>query len=196
MPNVVYSTKPHQPSPEQPEGALVYLRTAAGTDALAWVDTQGKSVTESQFAILKAAACEPDTPALTRHDDHHEMVAQGVKLIVETEKSVGGQLGRPSGARFRTYERLKKYAESLQGTLLANPELNKAIEDIYKYPLLQSATDILNRQLKSGIDDPTLADLVISLRQDARLCRVSDEDDAAEPQVICSLGLASNKGGR
>ena len=107
---------------------------------------------------------------------------------------MGGQLGRPSGARFRTYERLKKYAESLKGT--ANPELNKAIEDIYKYPLLQSATDILNRQLKSGIDDPTLADLVISLRQEARLCRVSDEDDAAEPQVICSLGLASNKGGR
>jgi hypothetical protein len=117
------------------------------------------------------------------------MVAHGVKLIVETEKSVGGQLGRTSGARFRTYERLKAFAESLKGTLLANPELNKAIEDIYKYPLLQSATDILNRQLKSGIDDPTLAELVISLRQDARLCRVSEEDDTAEPQVICSLGL-------
>jgi len=190
LPNVVYSTKPHQPSPEQPEGALVYLRTAAGTDALAWVDTQGKSVTESQFAILRAAACEPDTPALTRHDDHHEMVAQGVKLIVETEKSVGGQLGRPSGARFRTYERLKAFAKSLG---MANPELNKAIEDIYKYPLLQSATDTLNRQLKSGINDAELANLVISLRQDARLCRVSDEDDAAEPQVICSLGLREHK---
>ena len=77
----------------------------------------------------------------------------------------------------------------MKGTLLASPELNKAIEDIYKYPLLQSATDILNRQLKSGISDPDLAELVIALRQDARLCRVSEEDEKAEPQVICSLGL-------
>ena len=73
------------------------------------------------------------------------------------------------------------------------PELNKAIEDIYKYPLLQSATDTLNRQLKSGVDDPTLAELVISLRQDARLCRVAEETETAEPQVICSLGLRKNK---
>ena len=44
------------------------------------------------------------------------------------------------------------------------PELLKAIEEIYKYPLLQSATDTLNRQLKSGIGDQALAELVISLR--------------------------------
>jgi superfamily II DNA or RNA helicase len=97
LPNVVYSTKPHQPSPEQPEGALVYLRTAAGTDALAWVDTQGKSVTESQFAILKAAACEPDTPALPRHDNHHEMVAQGGQADCRD-----GKIGRrPAGTALR-----------------------------------------------------------------------------------------------
>lgn len=189
MPNVVFSARSHQPTPEQPDGALVYLRTAEGNDALAWVNGQGKSVTESQFAIIKAAECPPDTPAIPRHDNHHEMVASGVKLIVETEKSVGGQLGRPSGARFRTYERLKAYADEVKGTLFATPELNKAIEDIYKYPLLQSATDTLNRQLKSGISDPALAELVIALRQDARLCRVADDIETAEPQVICSLGL-------
>jgi len=192
LPNVVYSTRSHEPTPAQPEGALVYLRTAEGTDALAWVDTQGKSVTESQFSILKAAECTPDTPALERHEQHHEMVAKGVKLIVETEKSVGGQLGRPSGARFRSYERLKAFAEDVKGTLLASSELNKAIEDIYKYPLLQSATDTLNRQLKSGISDVDLKDLVIALRQDGRLCRVEDDETTAEPQVICSLGLRKN----
>lgn len=69
------------------------------------------------------------------------------------------------------------------------PELRHAIEDIYKFPLLQSATDTLNRQLKSGIDDQRLAELVISLRQDARLCRVSEAAEFTEPQVICSLGL-------
>lgn len=189
MPNVVYSTKPHQPSADKPEGALVYLRTAEGNDALAWIDSQGNSVTESQFAILKAAECSPDTSALPRAKDHHELVAKGIKLIVETEKAVGGQLGRPSGARFRTYERLKAYADSIKGTLFASADLLKAIEDIYKYPLLQSATDTLNRQLKSGISDQDLAALVISLRQDGRLCRVEEDGKPGEPQVICSLGL-------
>ena len=189
MPNVVYSTRPHPPRPDQPEGALVYLRTAEGNDALAWVDKRGNSVIESQFAILKVAECAPSTPAIPRHDDHHDMVAKGVKLIVETEKSVGGQLGRPSGARFRTYERLKAHAEEVKGTLFDLPELRHAIEDIYKFPLLQSATDTLNRQLKSGIGNQALAELVISLRQDARLCRVSETVESNEPQVICSLGL-------
>ena len=189
MPNVVYSTRPHPPRPDQPEGALVYLRTAEGNDALAWVDKRGNSVTESQFTILKVAECEPSIPAIPRHDDHHEMVAKGVKLIVETEKSVGGQLGRPSGARFRTYERLKAYAEEVKGTLFDLPELRHAIEDIYKFPLLQSATDTLNRQLKSGISNQALAELVTALRADARLCRVSEGVDGGEPQVICSLGL-------
>ena len=118
------------------------------------------------------------------------------KLIVETEKSVGGQLGRPSGARFRTYERLKAYAEEVKGTLFDTPELRKAIEDIYKFPLLQSATDTLNRQLKSGISNQVLAELVLSLRADARLCRVSETVASDEPQVICSLGLKDEGEGR
>lgn len=189
LPNVVYSTKPHQPSADKPEGALVYLKTAEGNDALAWIDEKGNSVTESQFAILKAAECAPDTPALPRAESHHDLVARGVKLIVETEKSVGGQLGRPSGARFRTYERLKAYAQSIKGTPFESSELAKAVEDIYKYPLLQSATDTLNRQLKSGISDQELADLVISLRQDGRLCQVAEDGKPGEPQLICSLGL-------
>lgn len=189
LPNVVYSTRGHDPTPEHPEGALVYLRTAEGNDALAWVNTDGKSVTESQFTILKAAECTPETLPVPRHERHHEMVAKGVKLIVEIEKSVGGQLGRPSGARFRTYERLKAFADEIKGTLLASPELNKAIEEIFKYPLFQTATDTLNRQMKGGINDADLADLVTSLRRDGRLCHVNEEEAAAEPQVICSLGL-------
>ena len=59
----------------------------------------------------------------------------------EEEKSVGGQFGRPSGARFRTYERLKRYAEEIKGTLFESQELLKAIDDIYRYPLRQSAID-------------------------------------------------------
>jgi hypothetical protein len=123
------------------------------------------------------------------------MVAKGVELIVNTEKSFGGQLGRPSGVRFRTYERLKAYSNEVKGTMFDLAEMNKAIEDIYRFPLLQSAVDTLNRQLKSGIDDHALAELVMSLRDEERLCHVSEKTESREPQIICSMGLRSPEAG-
>jgi SNF2 family DNA or RNA helicase len=195
MPPVVYSTQKHSPRENKPEGVLVYMRTGEENDALAWIDQGGKSVTESQFEILRAAECKPDTVPQPRQENHHELVQKGVELIIEEEKSVGGQLGRPSGARFRTYERLKDYAQKIEGTLFESKELIRAIEEIYRYPLRQSAIDTLNRQLRSGISDETLAQLVIALRDEDRLCRVHDEDgEVREPKIICSMGLAKPAG--
>jgi hypothetical protein len=120
-------------------------------------------------------------------------VLKGAELIVSEEKAVGGQLGRPSGARFRAYERLKRYAEHVKGTLFESPQLAKAIEEIYRFPLRQSATDTLNRQLRAGLSDEGLADLVTALRDDDRLCLVHDEEQSHEPQIICSLGLGAEQ---
>lgn len=195
LPNVVFSTKEHAPTPDTPEGALVYMRTPQGNDALAWIDRAGRSVTESQFAILRAAACEPDAPALPRLAEHHELVSKGVEGLLRSEKSVGGQLGRPSGARFRTYERLKAHLAQYENTLFDTRDLRRALEEIYRYPLREAAKDILNRQLKAGITDSQLAELVTALRDDGRLCVIEDdEDEAQEPQIICSLGLAAQGG--
>lgn len=47
LPDVVFATRDHEPSGYDPEGVLVYLRTPEGTDALAWVDKEGNSVTQS-----------------------------------------------------------------------------------------------------------------------------------------------------
>ena len=192
MPSVVYSTQPHLPTETEPEGALIYMRTGEENDALAWVDRDGQSVTESQFAILQAAACEPDTLALPPLENHHDLVQKGTELIITEERSIGGGLGRPSGARFRVYERLTRYAEEVKGTLFDTPELRRAIEDIYRYPLRQGAIDILNRQLRSGISDRGLAELVIALRNEDRLCIVQEERQTQEPQIICSLGLRAD----
>lgn len=190
MPNVSYSTRSHTAASGAPEGVLVYMRTAEGTDSLAWIDGHGRSVTQSQLAILQAAACHPDTPALPRHEQHHALVEKGIVHLVQEERAIGGGLGRKTGARFRAYERLKIYAEMIKGTLFESQALLRAIDEIYRLPLKQAAVDTLNRQLKSGISDHALADLIIALRDEDRLC-ITDGSEAEqqEPQIICSLGL-------
>jgi hypothetical protein len=62
LPPVIYATRAHDPTNKQPGGVLVYLRTAEGNDALAWIDKNGTAVTESQFAILQAVV------EITSHD--------------------------------------------------------------------------------------------------------------------------------
>ena len=194
MPSVVYSSRTYERKPERPDGVLVYMRTTQGHDALAWMDRDGGSVTESQFEILRTAECPPDTPALARHESHHDLVRKAAELIAREEKQVGGQLGRPSGARFRTYERLKRHAEDVENTLFDTEPLRRAIDDIYRYTLRQTATDTLNRQLRSGILDAALAEMVITLRDEGRLCIVHEEDERQEPRIICSMGLIGTEG--
>ncbi len=190
LPDVVFSSRKHMPIAQRPEGVLVFMRTSDGNDALAYVDREGSSITESQLEILSAAECRPDTLAQPHHESHHELVAEGVRHVVREEKRVGGQLGRPSGARFRTYTRLKAYADSIKGQLFDVDALHKAIDEIYRYPLRPSAVDSLNRQLRSGVSDDQLAEIVMSLREEDRLCLTGDAAvEAQEPQIICSLGL-------
>ena len=192
MPSVVYSSNAYEPRPDRPEGVLVYIRTTQGHDALAWMDRGGESVTESQFEILRAAQCQPTTPAVRRHENHHDLVRKAAEHVTSEETAVGGQLGRPSGARFRAYERLKNYADSIKDTLFDTEPLRRAINDIYRYPLRQTAVDTLNRQL-SSISEEALAELVIALRDEDRLCVIHDDDKGQEPRIICSLGLVSQK---
>ncbi len=119
LPGVVYSTKAFpgsagvaptisianaDASPGPAPGVLVYMRTPNDNDALTWIDKNGDSITESQYQILKAAECAPETPALQRQTDHHDLVRKAVEIVLKEEKSVGGQLGRPSGALSHFHE--------------------------------------------------------------------------------------------
>lgn len=194
MPAVVYSTRHHQPTGSKPEGVLVYVQTSNEYDALAWIDKEGSTVTESQFDILQAAECKPDSPAVDRLPNHHDLVTAAAKLIAKEESTTGGQLGRPSGARFKTYERLKDYASSVQGTLFDTPKLKNTLQEIYQFPLQQSSIVKLNRALKTGTDDQALAELVMALRDEDQLCIIHRERGRKEPRIICSLGMVEDDG--
>lgn len=170
-------------------GALVYIKSPEGNDHLAWVGEDGKPVTESQFAVLRAAECTPETPAVARTEHHHDLVAAGLSLAVNQDKAVGGGLGRPSSPRRRTYERLKPYAAEQMKTLFRDEELERAVDDIYGHPLLETAADLLNRLMRSGVNDEELAEAVKSLREEGRLTYSDDDTNIREPRVVCSMGL-------
>ncbi|MHB8095021.1 MAG: helicase-related protein [Candidatus Aminicenantales bacterium] len=192
LPPVVFSTKSHLPKTGAPGGVVVYMRTAEDNDALMWMDTNERVVTESQKTILDAAKCSPETPALPRLETHHDLVRQGVEQILKEEKTIGGQLGRPSGARFRTYERLMQYAEEVKNTLFDRQELHRAIEEIYRHPLRDAAKDALNRLLRSHATNEDIAQKAISLRDADALCIKDEEEESHEPRIICSMGLSTS----
>jgi len=186
--NVIYSTKANET--KLPEGVIVYTRTYDDNDILIYIDKSGNIVTQSQLKILKLAECNPNTKPLTKLENHHKLVEKSVAYIKQNEKAFGGQLGKKSSARYRVYHRLSSFYEENKDTLFVNDEIKKAIEDIYHYPLKEFAKEILNRQLKAGIDDQDLANLVASLREEDKLCIINEEEiKYREPQIICSLGL-------
>jgi hypothetical protein len=194
MPNVVYSSQPLASGDERKEGILVFTKSGPDNDVLSWVDLTGERITDSQLAILKAAACAPETAAAPRHPSHHALVEKAVADLAEAEKKVGGSLGRPTGARFRTYERLKRYAAAVKGTLFDTQVLQRTMEDVYRYPLRESASDALNRQIRSGAEDEIIVNLAMSLREEGRLSVIEEDgDDKPKTQIICSMGLVAGK---
>lgn len=192
MSNVVYATKQNQQAAFT-DGVIVYTRTANDNDVLTWVDKQGKLVTQSQLTILQAAQCSAEEPPKEKQSNHHELVRTAIDFIHHEEKNTGGALGKKTGIKYRVYTRLDEYCKLNENTLFVNEALKKAVNDIYNYPMKEFAKDILNRQLKTSITNEELAALVVSLREEDKLCIINDDDEQnREAQIICSLGLTKN----
>ena len=95
---------------------------------------------------------------------------------------------------------MKLVHDFLRETAVREPEKPALIcgDKVHTFGGLEHDSDRIARALQqAGItrgDHVALflensAELVVSLRQDARLCRVAEDVEADEPQVICSLGL-------
>ena len=163
-----------------------------GNDSLAYIDREGRSITESQLEILSAAECEaryagtasprgPPRASLPKACQAHRQ---------RKRSGWAASSGRP----FRRSLPHVHASQAVRGgdrgaSCLTLTALHRAMDDIYNHPLRQSAVDTLNRQMRSGVDDAQLAELVISLFEEDRLCLSEDEAQAQEPQIICSMGL-------
>jgi hypothetical protein len=52
--------------------------------------------------------------------------------------------------------------------------------------------DGLNRQLRSGTANQVLAELVMALYEEDRLCIVHEKEENHEPRIICSHGACAD----
>jgi len=186
LPDVVEGAK----STFDAKGTIVYTRTPHEMDVLAWMTPEGEVFTQSQWQILRAAACDVNTPAAPLAENHHALIEAGVRAALETEKSAGGGLGKPSGARYKAWHVLKRYHESVKNSLFDIPELSAVADALHQAPLQQSAASSINNQFKIKASDQHIAELLMMLHEERRLVQGNDDiDESAAPRLICSMGL-------
>ncbi len=193
LPDVIFATKPLVEDIIEGEGVIIYHRNSHGYEVLTWLGSDGKIISKSQSRILKAAECALDTMAIERLENHHQIVMKAIELGEKEAANTGGQLGSQFSARYKTYMILKRYHESVKNTLFDTDILKKTIDDIYRYPLRETAREIINRRLRFGIMDEEMASLVIQLRDEGRLCIIDQKQRSSlnTPKIICSMGIRS-----
>jgi superfamily II DNA or RNA helicase len=179
-----------------PPGVIAYLKFPDGADALVRVDEHGNLVSQSLSAIFRAAACAPDTPALPRAENHHDLVARCIEIAAQEQTALGGQLGSLRSVRRKLWERLDRYRQNMQArpTLFTTEVLKKldsVLNLIWRYPLKRSAQEAIGRQMRLSITDEALVELVLRRAEEDNLCEITDTElvEPAEPRLICSLGL-------
>ncbi|GAC1314268.1 MAG: DEAD/DEAH box helicase [Mucilaginibacter sp.] len=191
LPNVVYSTKEKAPEMVEGESVIAYHQNSQGYEMLTWLNADNKVISQSQSRILKAAECSMEETALPKLDNHHFLVKKAVELGEEEAKKSGGQLGNQSSARYKSYGIIKRYYESIKNSLFDTEGLKRTIDDIFKYPLRESARELINRRIRLGVSDEELSVVLMQLREEGRLSVIENkrDDDIASPQIICSLGI-------
>ncbi len=191
LPDVVYSTKEKHDNGFENNSVIVYHRNSHGYEVLSWLNEKGDQISTGQSRILKMAECNLTTQEIRRLDNHHDLVKQAVLLAERDAAKTGGQLGSKSSAKYKAYGMLNRYYESVKNTLFEVDALKKTIDDIFHFPLRETAREIINRRIKLNCSDEEMALLCMQLRDEGRLCIVEqkDQDGFRTPQILCSMGI-------
>lgn len=196
MQNMVYSTK----SVDNPgeAGVVTYARTHNDFDVLTWLAPDGSVVSHSQKRILQAMACSADTPDRAPLANHHDLVADAVGRLQEesADRASAGILGNRFSTRFKIVNLLEHYIDN-PTTLFFSPDdredLKTAVDEIYNYPLLDSAKLTIGQMMRRNADQDEVVRYVLDLRASGALCRIPvDDNESKDPVIVCSMGMRYN----
>ena len=169
------------------EGVVTYAKTSSDSDMLTWVDSKGRIVTQSQLTILKAMACDANTPSLEPLEKHHELVDKALAAVSEMNFKTSGVLGSRFSTKYKVVTMMETYME--QNPIFATPELKEAIDQIYNYPMREQSKFTLGQMLKRGEMVDSFADYLVEMYNANQLCIVAEEQEGKEARVICAMGL-------
>jgi len=188
LPDVVYAAKRVAESGDS-SAAIAYIKTRHNAHILARLNAAGEVESTSQSKILAQLACAPDEPRAEPAANHHELVAAAVRYVREGHAGVGGQLGGQNSIRNRVYTRMKHHLQNLSDSVFDSQALRRAVTLIYSHPLKEVARDRLGRQIRAGIEDHELANMVVRFAAEDELCARPRAGQPDEPHIICSMGL-------
>ena len=181
LPKSAYSSKVFQAENDKnPEGVLALARLQSGENALAYINSEGDSVTESQSKIFEMAECELSTRLANRHEKHFPLVEKARDKI--------------------TLRRLSpnSVSHAICNQLLQDENINKdhvlrqALKKMRQYPLQAAARDTLRKQWQKARNNNQLSSIIINLYNKNRLCE-THEETREKIQIICSMGLFDDK---
>lgn len=184
LPAVTYATR--NANEGETEGVVVYTMTTHGFDRLVAQVAGGPVTRLSPMQALALTRCDPEAPGLPALPEHHAMVRSSVEYSVQHDEL--GTEGNLTGIRRRLYERLRDATIGTNAQLFGTgPQLDDALEAIYRFPLTEQAKQSLARALRErSIDDVSL--LVLQLHEEGILTiDTSGRED--EVQIVCSMGV-------
>lgn len=195
--NMVYSTKEVHDAANS--GVITYARTYNDFDVLTWLAPDGTVMSQSQKKILQAMQCSLSDPCIEPLVNHHELVCQAVEQVERdtADPTTAGILGNRLSTRYRLVDLLDHYYKqdmNIFYTAEDKEDLKLAIDDIYNYPLLDSAKLTIGQMLRGNRNNDEIVQYVLDLRKNNALCRLPVEDNShRDPVIVCSLGMKYNK---
>lgn len=202
LPDQVHTARRLPADAADSPGVLLYVRSAAGADHLAYLDPDGGIRSQSPRQVLDLAACARDAQGHARADWHHAAVAAGKAALLASVDQPGAYLGGASTPGHRTYRRLTRFLDEVRrqprlpgADPIDTAALDSLTQELAAQPLSSIGREALSAALRLE-DDHEFAKRCVALRKQGALFGPADSPAEAggQERILCSLGLLPTEG--